>query len=372
MQLQLQNFASLVGSASAAVQGSARQLVDLTVGSTLRALLEASASIALWVQWLIVQVLQTTRAGTAEGADLDSWMADFGVVRLAPVASVGGLAFGRFTTAGTAVVPAGTLVRTADGSQVFGVVADVSHPAWTGAGYGMAAGVASVVVPGVAQGTGVAGNVQAGAISLISAALPGVDTVTNAAAFVGGLDGESDAALRARFTRFLDSRARATTGAILYAIDGVQQGLQRTVQENVLPGGAASIGSFVVTVDDGSGAPSASLMAAVGAAVETMRPVGAIYAVMAPTVMTASVSLSVGLAPDAVAGVVRGAVMAAVTSYINGLGLGVPLVWSRLIQVAYDASPLVQGVSAVLVNGDVLDIVPGPGAVMKAGSVVVS
>ena len=67
MQLQLQSFASLVGSASAAVQGSARQLVDLTVGSTLRALLEASASIALWVQWLIVQVLQTTRAGTAEG-----------------------------------------------------------------------------------------------------------------------------------------------------------------------------------------------------------------------------------------------------------------------------------------------------------------
>ena len=372
MQLQLQTFASLVGSAAAAVQGAARQLADMTVGSTLRALLEASASIALWMQWLIVQVLQSTRAGTAEGADLDSWMADFGVARLAPVAAAGGLTFGRLTASGAVAVPAGMLVRTADGALVFAVAADPSHPAWTGAGYSMADGVSAIVVPGVAQEAGAAGNVRAGAIALIAAAAPGVDSVTNAAAFAGGLDGESDAALRARFTRFLDSRARATAGAILYGIDGVQQGLQRTIQENALPDGTASIGSFVVTVDDGSGAPSASLMAAVGAAVEAMRPVGALYAVMAPTVIVAAVSLGVNPAPDAPAGAVRGAVMAAVTAHINGLGLGVPLVWSRLIQVAYDASPLVAGVSAVLVNGEGRDIVPGPGAVVKAGSVVVS
>ena len=160
--------------------------------------------------------------------------------------------------------------------------------------------------------------------------------------------------------------------AILYGIDQVQQGLQRTIQENRLPDGTAAIGSFVVTVDDGSGAPSASLMHAVGAAVETMRPVGARYAVMAPSVTTAAVSLSATPAPDASGSDVRGAVAAAITAHINGLGLGVPLVWSRLIQVAYDASPLVAGIEAVLVNGDTRDIVPGPGAVVKPGGVVVS
>ena len=67
MQLQLQTFTSLVSSAAAAVQGAASQLVDLTVGSVLRAVLEANASLALWLQWLILQVLRTTRAATSQG-----------------------------------------------------------------------------------------------------------------------------------------------------------------------------------------------------------------------------------------------------------------------------------------------------------------
>ncbi len=367
MQMQLQNFASLVGAGAAAVQGTARQLVDLTVGSTLRAVLEASASIALWVQWLIVQVVQTTRAGTAEGADLDSWMADFGVARLPAVASSGVLNFARYTSGGSAVVPVGTLARTADGAHLFAVAADPANPAWTGAGYAMAAGVAFVPVPAVAQAAGAAGNVQVGSVTLIAAAVPGVDTVANAAAFTGGRDAESDAALRARFTRFLDSRARATGAAILYAIDGVQQGLQRTLQDNT-----PVLGSFLVTVDDGSGAPSSSLIAAVAAAVEAVRPLGALYAVQAPVVIPADVSLSVTLVDGAVAGTVRAAVAAAITDHINTLGLGAALAWSRLIQVAHEASPLVAAVSAVLVNGGAADLVPGPGGVVKPGAVVVS
>ena len=82
MQLPLQTFSTLVANAAAAVQGSARQLVDLTIGSTLRAVLEANASLALWMQWLILLVLRTTRAATSTGADLDTWVADFGLARL--------------------------------------------------------------------------------------------------------------------------------------------------------------------------------------------------------------------------------------------------------------------------------------------------
>jgi hypothetical protein len=44
MQLQLRSFATLVG-APAPPCREARQLVDLTVGSTLRAVLEALASV---------------------------------------------------------------------------------------------------------------------------------------------------------------------------------------------------------------------------------------------------------------------------------------------------------------------------------------
>lgn len=67
MQLSLQNFTTLMQNMAAAVQSASAQLLDLTVGSTLRAVLEANASVALWMQWLILLVLQTTRAATSTG-----------------------------------------------------------------------------------------------------------------------------------------------------------------------------------------------------------------------------------------------------------------------------------------------------------------
>src|SRR6266851_409569 len=133
MQLQLRNFSSLVGGAAAAVQGAARQLVDLTLGSTLRAMLEADASVALWMQWLIVQVLQTTRAATSVGGDLDSWMADFSVKRLPAVAAFGTVTFARFAPATAALIPVGTGVRSADGTQSFAVIPAASNPAFSAA-----------------------------------------------------------------------------------------------------------------------------------------------------------------------------------------------------------------------------------------------
>ena len=114
MQLQLQTFTTLVQNMAAAVQSAATQLLDLTVGSTLRAVLEANASIALWMQWLILRVLQTTRAATSTDSDLDSWMADFSLTRLPAVPANGIVTFSRLTATQAAFVPIAALVRTAD------------------------------------------------------------------------------------------------------------------------------------------------------------------------------------------------------------------------------------------------------------------
>ena len=35
----------------------------------------------------------------------------------------------------------------------------------------------------------------------------------------------------------------------------IQQGMEYTIQENLVPGGATRMGSFIVTVDDGTGNP---------------------------------------------------------------------------------------------------------------------
>jgi uncharacterized phage protein gp47/JayE len=374
MNLQLRNFSNLVETAAAAVQGSAKQLLDLSVGSALRAILEANASIALWLQWLIVLILQTTRAATSNGSDLDSWMADFSVTRQSAVAATGSVTFSRFTDTASALLPVGTQVRTTDGTQTFNVVEDDSNAAWNASqdGYFLAAGTSSVTVPVQAATAGSAGNVVAGAISLIVAAISGVDTVTNSAALQNGFEAETDAALRSRFTSFLASRARATPVAVGYAVTSVQQGLQYVIQENQTPDGTAYMGCFVVTIDDGSGKPSSALLAQVSAAIELVRPLATSYAVQAPTIYSATISLSVTTATGTVHATVASVVQTALSNYVNTLPVGTTLPWSRLAQVAYAASASVTNVTGVLLNGGTADLVPPANGVVKVASVTVN
>jgi uncharacterized phage protein gp47/JayE len=374
MQLSLQNFSSLVQTMAASVQASSRQLLDLTVGSVLRAVLEANASVGLWMQWLILQVLQTTRAATSTGADLDSWMADFSLARLAAVPATGIVTVSRFTPSIAALVPVGALVRTADGTQTFVVTADTANPAFSVPqnGYVLASGVPALDVPVQAQLAGSAGNVQAASVTQLATAMPGVDAVSNAAPFQNGLDAELDAAFRDRFANYLDSRSRATLLAVGYAITSIQQGLQYTIQENQDATGAWRPGSFVVTVDDGSGAPSTALVATVAAAIEAVRPVGSVYTVRPPTKVPAAISLSITVAATAQKPSVAAAVGNAITAFVNALPIGAPLPLTRIAQIAYAADPAVANVSQLLINGAASDLVPPPSGVIKAGLVAVN
>lgn len=374
MQLQLQSFGTIVSNAAAAVQGSARQLLDLTVGSTLRAILEANAGLALWIQWLIVQVLATTRAATSVGPDLDTWVQDFSSSRLPASQAAGQVTLSRFTPSLSALIPPGTMVKTADGSQSFVVTTDPTNPAWSPnqAAYVVGQGVGSINVPVHAIAAGAIGNVQPGAITTLSSAIAGIDTVSNATALSGGLDSESDDALRARFTTYLASRARATPIAIANAVLSVQQGLAYVLEENAAPGGVSQVGSFVVTVDDGSGAPPATLLQNVASAIESVRPIGSIYSVQPPTVSTANVSLFLTAATAAAKPTAIANVATALTNQINALPIGAQLPWSRLSQIAYSADSNVANVTSILLNGGTSDLTVPPNGLVRAGSIQVN
>lgn len=375
MQLQLQTFTALVQNMAAAVQSAAGQLLDLTVGSTLRAVLEANASIALWMQWLILQVLQTTRAATSTGTDLDSWMADLSLTRLPAVTASGHVTVSRFTAIAGAFVPLGALMRTSDGVQTFTVLAPVvANVAFstTQNGYLLAAGTASLDIAVQAQSPGIAGNVQAGAITLLATAMPGIDSVTNIAAFQNGLDAESDNAFRHRFQNFIDSRSRATPLAVGYAISNIQQGLQFTIQENVDAAGGARLGNFVVTVDDGSGSLSASLLTTVTAAIEAVRPLGATFTVQPPTIIAANISLAIVTTEGASRAPVAAAVATAIAAYVNALPIGAALPLSRLAQLAYTAHPDVANASQFQINSTYADISPPGSGVIKSGVISVN
>jgi uncharacterized phage protein gp47/JayE len=372
--LNLQNFTTLVQNAAAAVQGASTALLDLSVGSVLRAVLEASSSVALWLQWLILQVLSMTRAATSTGSNLDSWMADYGLTRLPAIAAEGNVTFSRFTPSNAALIPVGAEVRTADGTQSFAVIAVTTNPAWSAAqnGYAIAASVASVSVPVIALATGTAGNVQPNTITLLATAIPGIDQVTNPLAFTGGTNAESDTAFRARFVNYINSRSLATPIAIGNAIAGIQQGITYLLQENTNPAGNTEMGFFTVTINDGSGNPPASLITTVSAAIEAVRPVGSRYAVLPPTPIAAAISLTVTLSPAASLATIAAEISTAITNFIATLAIGAPLPISRLAQLAYDADPAVTNVTALSINGVNADLVPPATGVITAASVVVN
>jgi uncharacterized phage protein gp47/JayE len=374
MAVTTKDFVTLVREQAAAIQGTARSLVDMSVGSLLRAITEANAAVVLWLQGLVLQLLAKTRAATSSDTDLDSWMADYGVARLAAMQATGLVTFARFTPTAQAVVPVGSKVQTADGSQQYIVVIDTSNATYNAAlgGYVLVAGAASVTVSVQAVTAGSAANTLIGGVSTLSQAISGVDTVTNAAAFTNGVDAESDAALRARFVAYIASLSKATKAAVGYAITTLKTGVTYSLVENQTYAGAVQMDYFYVVVDDGTGAPSTTFLSTVSNAIDAVRPLCSNFGVFAPVVVPANVSLTTTTAAGYDHTATAALVATAITNYINGLGLGNPLTYTRLTQVAYDASTGVTNVSAVLLNGGTADVIATNQQTIKAGTVAIA
>lgn len=374
MALQTKDFQTLVREQVAAVQGGSGSLVDLSIGSILRAIIEAYSAVALWLQALILQLLATIRAATSSGADLDSWMLDFGVTRLVAIAATGQVTFSRFTSTSQAVVLIGSVVQTADGTQQYKVTVDTSNTAYSSSlgGYVIAAGTATVTVPVLAVKVGAASNAVIGGVNTLGQAIPYVDTVTNAAAFTNGKDAETDAALRTRFIAYIASLSKATKQAVGYAATATATNITYTLVENQAYNGATQMGYFYLVVDDGTGSPTSGLLSSVSNAVDAVRPIASTFGIFAPVVVTANVSMTATTAAGYDHAATVALVRTAIINYINSLPLGTTLAWSRLAQVAYDASAGVTNVASVLLNSSTSDLTATNQQIIKAGTVTVS
>ena len=374
MKLDLKGFSQLIEDMGAALQSSASGLVDVSVGSVLRAIFEANASVVLWLQWLVLKVLQSTRASTSAGPDLDSWMLDFGLTRLPAVAATGVVTFSRFVNNLPATIPVGTVVKTSDGSTSYSVTADSSLSIWqtSTATYILPGGVSSADLPVACTAGGSFGNVLAGAVAVIAASLPGVDQVNNMSPLSNGVDAETDQDFRNRFQNYLTSRSRATVGAVQNAIANVRQGLDVTIEENTAADGTAKVGSFLVIVDDGTGYPSSDLLSTAAVAIDEVRPIGASFSVIPPQVLTVNVSLTAVFSSAATALVGVQAIQNYVAVYLNSLPIGRGASITRVAQSAYRTGLSLENVTGIQLNGSSSDIIPPPRTVIKAGQVAVT
>jgi uncharacterized phage protein gp47/JayE len=373
--LQTQTFDQLVQTEAAAIQASSGgTLIDFSVGSILLAFAQAVAMVALWLQGLILQLLTTTRAATASGPDLDSWMADFGVTRLPATAATGTVIFSRFTATQAASIPLGAIVQSADGAQQFFVAADASQAAYNDGdeAYVIPAGVAAINATVQALTPGLAGNLAAGAISALGQSISGLDSVTNAVAFATGAAAETDAALRVRFVNNLASLAKATQSAVGNAIASLREGLSYTLTEDYTYAGAYQPGYFYVVVDDGSGSPPAPLLALVSEGIDAVRGCGIQFGVFAPVAVPAGMAVTVSSASGYAHADIAAAVKNAILTFIQALPVGASLSWSRLYQVIYAASPGVSTVAGLTVNGGTSDLIVTPQQAIVPGLIVVS
>lgn len=372
--LNIKSFTDLVSDQVTAMQAKARGLVDLSIGSLLRALAESNAGIAQWIQQLIVTLLVTTRASTSSGADLDSWMADFGFLRLSAVQASGNVTFSRFTATNQALILVGVEVTTTDVTQAFTVIADTTNANYdpVSGGYVMSPGIAAISIPVMANTAGLAGNAQAGTITVISGSIQFVDTVTNPVTFSNGENAESDPAFRARFVLWIASLAKATKEAIGYAITSMQNGVTYTLTENYAYNGTPQPGYFYAVVDDGSGSPSSDFISSAYNAIDAVRGFTVTFGVFGPELVTANVSMVLTTDPSGNHTDIVSLVSVALQDFIAGLSLGQLLPFTQLATIAYGASPLVTNVSSVTLNGSTSDLAASAKQVIRAGTIMVS
>jgi uncharacterized phage protein gp47/JayE len=377
-------FQDIVQDYASSAQAASQTPLDFNIGSVFLALAEATAGNADWLQKLYLFALSVERLATSQGPWVDTWTADYmppvpGTTspRLPSTSATGLVTFSRNTPQSQAIIAVGTLVATFDGSQTFKVYADTTNSAYNatiipGGAYVIPAGVVGIGVPVSALNLGSAGNVLAKTITLIQSSVFGVDTVTNPAPFITGLDPETDAQLKLRFPLYIQSLRAATEGAIGYAVLSLRQGLQYSIHENVDPNGATDYGNVTVYVDDGSGNPPTTTVQNAATAVNAIRAGGVRAQVLGATILNANVVLSIQTAAGYYHPTIVAAVADAVGVYINSLGLEVELPFTELSHVAYNASAGVINVNGITINGTTADLIPGMGQTVKANSVVVS
>jgi len=378
------SFAQIVNDFAAAAQAQSETPLDFTLGSVFLALAEAHSGNVDWLQKLYLFALLVERLQTSSGGWVDTWTADYmppvdgsNSPRLPATPATGQVTFSRTTPQSQALIPVGARVATFDGAQVYQVYADSTNSAYNatiipGGAFVVPAGQTSLNVGVQALNPGTAGNALANTITSIRSPIVGIDSVTNPAAFTTALDQESDDALKARFKNYIASLAAGTVGAITYAVQQLQQGLEVTVHENIDPDGNTDYGAVTVYVDDGSGAPSNTIVQNAANAVNGVRAAGVRASIIGATTLVANVTMNIVVDPAYNAQLVLGAVTNSVSAYVNDLGLEKALYFTELATVAYGASKGVRNVHGVTVNGSIeFDLVPAMGQTIKIGTLTV-
>lgn len=284
------------------------------IGIRIRLLAGEIYSVEAAVGWLRRQSF----ARTAAGQELDDRAQEHGLVRKDPVPARGTLTFSRDSTVWFDLpIPAGTVCSTAGVNPVRYV---------TTAGAALKAGSLSVDVPAQAETSGTAGNTGAGTVTVMVTPPASMQAVTNAAAFSGGEDRESDDALRARL---LQSGNPPSNGANAAYYRDFALGYSGVNSVCVIPR-ANGTGTVALYLGGRGCAPSDSVVSRVSADLNAAREICTQVTVAAAETVPFHVAAAVKTKTGLDSGEAEAACRAAVQNYFDGLGVSDPVIPAAL------------------------------------------
>lgn len=217
-------------------------LTDISEGSVLYDLLATFAEQVAEADVRLSQVRAQFSLEGASGADLDERADELGLTRLPATRATGTLTVTRASGAGSFTLPAGALFGRVGSSVTYGTTQAVT----------MGAGVTSAAAAVRASVPGSVGNAATRSVSVILSA-EGVSGVVQGSPITNGQDAETDAALRGRAARYMNSLARCQPSALEYAAlsftasDGTRATTVTCYEDPV------RLGRVELLVDDGSG-----------------------------------------------------------------------------------------------------------------------
>ncbi len=249
----------------------------------------------------------------------------FNFTRQSAQKAVGSVVFSRAGTTGDVSIPIGTQIATPNGitfeTSAAGSIADGNQDS------------GSITI--VATEGGAVGNVPASTITIIMTPIIGVETITNAAATTGGLDEESDAAFKQRFSEFTEGLGQSSVPGLIAkakSVDGVRSA---AIFEHFPPSSSYNV---TIYIEDGNGNAPQGLIDVVeleiigdgSATYPGVKGAGIKVRILAPTKITIDVTTTIsgnGLVSETA---MEYNIQEAITSYINGLTIGNDMIREKL------------------------------------------
>lgn len=345
------------------VRGATDRLSDFRSGSVTRTLLEAPSA---EIESLYLEMYH----GITEAIPVAIYEA-FSFARLPAVAAYGEVTF---SANAETTVSLGTEITTATGVR-YQTTAPVVVPA---------GGSATVAVQ--CTDVGAAGNVSAGALSVLPSAIVGITSVSNAETIITGRDIETDLERKARFGEYVRTLQRGTGAALEYGaktatiLDAggnvIEYVREAAIIEEFIADPTQPVGFVRVVISSGTGAASEDLVsraqevidgytAASGEQVAGWKAAGVIATVESAIEVEVDVSATIESDGTVENADVLAACTAAVGDYVSGLRMGEDALVSSLI-VALKTVP---GVYNVDLSAPASDIVVDAHEIAVVGTV---